>query len=151
VRAALYSGLSQVRVPRALGRMVPKIGLATPQTLLPTPRTAESTLVVNPSVNPLFRPPRSVCRVHREPTPACSQVLSADPRCHELLSELLYPHMQRYVSEGDALPPLDLGKCTASHQVKGRVCAWAAQLGVVMRGVPPKASGQMHTIETVHA
>ncbi len=46
-----------------------------------------------------------------------SQVLSADPRCHELLSELLLPHLERYAAPGDALPPLLLDKCAAIHQV----------------------------------
>jgi len=45
-----------------------------------------------------------------------SQVLSADPRCHELLSELLLPHLDRYVTPGDTLPPLVLDKCATIHQ-----------------------------------
>lgn len=56
--------------------------------------------------------------------PCAHQVLLADPRCHELLSELLLPHVQRYVAEGDALPPLDLAKCASIHQVGAHTCSW---------------------------
>lgn len=46
-----------------------------------------------------------------------NQVLLADPNCHELLSELLQPHLERYVAPGDTLPPLHLEKCAAIQQV----------------------------------
>lgn len=47
-----------------------------------------------------------------------SQVLTADPRCTELLAELLLPHLERYVDGGGGLPPLHLEKCVATHQVR---------------------------------
>lgn len=47
-----------------------------------------------------------------------AQVLAADPRVHETLSELLLPHLQRYATPGDALPPLDLDKCASMPQVR---------------------------------
>ncbi|GBF90249.1 hypothetical protein Rsub_03382 [Raphidocelis subcapitata] len=48
-----------------------------------------------------------------------TQILAADPRCHELLSELLLPHLERYITPGDAVPPLALERCVAVHQLGG--------------------------------
>ncbi len=46
------------------------------------------------------------------------QVLTADPASHELLCDLLLPHMQSYMLEDDQqLPPVQLQRCADTIQV----------------------------------